>query len=153
MATSPTTVRSLEDGDLDRVNGILDEAFPWTEYDADFAVDASDVADDEAVFVAERAGDVVGFVWVCPRGAFGRSGYVRLLGVAPTAQGSGVGSDLMDAAESFVRDRGIDDVFLLVSEFNDAAREFYVGRGYEHVGTIDGYVQSDVDERLLRKRL
>lgn len=151
--TAPITVRPIAHDELKDVNAVLEETYPWTEYETDFEVEASDFDDDDGLFVAEANEEIVGFVWVMPRGAFGRSGYVRLLAVTEQAQGTGIGSELMDCAESFLRSRSIEDVFLLVSAFNETAIGFYANRGYGTVGTIDEYVEPDTDEIILRKQI
>jgi ribosomal protein S18 acetylase RimI-like enzyme len=56
-------------------------------------------------------------VWFLVRGAFGRSGYVKWLGVAPEARGHGVGRSLLKHAERRIF-RSCADVFLLASDFN-----------------------------------
>ena len=103
------------------------------------------------VFVALCEDVVVGFVWFAQRGAFTRSGYICLLGVRPDRQGHGVGTQLMTFAEKrlFATD---DDIFLLVSSFNERAQRFYHRRGYEKVGVLIDYVRPGIDEFIFRKR-
>jgi ribosomal protein S18 acetylase RimI-like enzyme len=103
------------------------------------------------VYVALVDDAVVGFLWFVRRGAFARSGYVRLLGVSSEWQGRGVGTKLMDFAEAilFTEDR---DVFLLTFAPNEAAQRFYCHRGYEQVGELAGYSDPGVDELVFRKR-
>ncbi|MDR7513025.1 MAG: GNAT family N-acetyltransferase, partial [Armatimonadota bacterium] len=98
-----------------------------------------------------RAGRrVLGFVWFCRTGTFARSGYIRWIAVAPDARGAGVGRRLVAHAERRILAAG-PNVFLLVSEFNTAARAFYRRLGYREVGRIPDYVVPGVAERLLRK--
>ncbi len=87
-----------------------------------------------------------------PRGAFGRSPYLRLIGVRPDCTDLGIGAALLAAVEDQARAIS-NDVFLLVSDFNADAQRFYRRHGYEQIGAIPGYVLPDVTEFLMRKRL
>lgn len=93
----------------------------------------------------------IGLAWVMNRGVFGRSAYLRLLGVHPDHAGTGFGSTLLHAAEahSHAADR---DLLLLVSDFNTAAQRFYQRHGYTQIGTLPGYVLPDVAELIFWKR-
>jgi ribosomal protein S18 acetylase RimI-like enzyme len=105
----------------------------------------------DAVLAAEADGRLRGFAWWSPRGAFGRSPYLRLLVVAPDAVGRGVGSALMEAFEAAAF-AGAADAFLLVTHDNDAAQRFYLRRGYAEVGRLPDYVRPGITEVVLRKR-
>lgn len=92
---------------------------------------------DVVTFVAEEAGDIVGFVQVkieeVPENAFHtklRRGLVNSLGVAASARHCGIGGQLMEAAENWIREKGLSQVLLNVWEFNESAISFYQTRGY-----------------------
>jgi ribosomal protein S18 acetylase RimI-like enzyme len=102
------------------------------------------------IFVAERAGAVLGFVWLVARGAFNRSAYIQLIGIRPEARSGGVGRALMEFAEARAESR---EIFLLVSDFNTDAQKFYARLGYCQVGKIDDYVVQGVSELIFCKRL
>ncbi len=104
------------------------------------------------IAVAEVDGTPAGFIWHVARGAFDRSGYIKLIGVNPETRGKGVGRALMDHAEAECLP-GSSDLFLLVSDFNEAAQAFYRRLGYEQVGAIAGYVAPGITELIFRKRL
>jgi ribosomal protein S18 acetylase RimI-like enzyme len=89
---------------------------------------------------------------VIPRGAFGRSPYLRLIGVRADMAGSGIGARLLDAMEARAAEVA-DDLFLLVSDFNEGAQRFYRRQGYVQIGAIPGYVLPEVSELVFRKRL
>lgn len=93
-----------------------------------------------------------GLAWCLPRGAFGRSTYLRLLGVQSGLHGAGLGAALLDAAEQEAA-RSAGDLMLLVSDFNLSAQRFYQRQGYRKVGAIPGYVLPDVTELIFWKRL
>lgn len=103
-----------------------------------------------ATILVASAPQVMGFIWFVKQGAFQRSGYVMLIGVALSSQKSGVGALLMDAAETemFATSR---DVLLLVSDFNLGAQHFYQRRGYTQIGAIPDYVLPGITEYIYRK--
>lgn len=101
--------------------------------------------------VAERDGQVAGFVWIAVRGAFEHSGYIPLIGVAPGQYGGGVGQALMDYAEDLVFGEA-GELFLLVSDFNEAAQRFYRRRGFVQVGALPDYILPGVSELIYMKR-
>lgn len=72
--------------------------------------------------------------WYRPKGGFDR-GYLRLLAVAETARGRGLGSLLMD----FLEARGLE--FVLAERANAQALRFYARRGFQEVGRLPGFVR------------
>jgi len=111
---------------------------------------ANGLANGATIFIAERVGAVLGFVWLVARGAFNRSAYIQLIGVRPEARAHGVGRALMEFAEAHAPTR---DMFLLVSDFNTDAQKFYARLGYRQVGKLDDYVVQGVSELVLWKPL
>lgn len=104
----------------------------------------------EEVHVAAAGTEVLGLVWFQLRGAFGRSGYLRLLVTDAASQGSGLGGRLLQLAEQLVFAQA-EDMFLMVNSSNEGAQRFYLRHGYHTVGTIGDYVAPGLDELLLRK--
>ena len=102
----------------------------------------------EGLLIAEEAGRVIGFAWFMLRGAFARSGYLRLIGVRAERRNSSAGAALLQAVESAAGD----DLFILVSDFNTDARRFYKRHGYEEVGQLPGYILPGVAELILWRR-
>jgi ribosomal protein S18 acetylase RimI-like enzyme len=89
------------------------------------------------IFVAEQAGMVAGFVIVAVRLAPDAPVYVRrrfaeieVLTVRTSSRRQGIGRALMDRAHQWAADRDIDQVELVVLDFNDDARRFYEELGY-----------------------
>jgi len=94
----------------------------------------SNLADpDGVVFVAERDGEVVGFVGVSERSHFTGEvdTYIGELVVAKVAEGSGIGRALVGAAEDWGRTRGRKRVVVDTGAANAPARQFYAALGYE----------------------
>ena len=61
--------------------------------------------------------------------------YVEFLHVAPSLRGAGVGRELMQAAETWARERRLVGIWLQTLEFQ--ARPFYEKLGFSVFGTID----------------
>lgn len=100
----------------------------------------------------DREGSANALVWCMIGGAFGRSAYLRLLGIQNGYTGRRVGGGLLQEAEHHVRAIQ-QDMFLLVSDFNADAQRFYQRQGYQQVGAIPGYVLPDVTELIFWKSL
>ncbi len=103
------------------------------------------------IYVAEQGREVLGFIWLVERGAFDRSGYVELVGVRPGERRQGVGRALMEFAERRTLAQSV-DLFLLVSDFNVEAQQFYEKLGFRQVGALPDYVVSGVTELVYWKR-
>lgn len=111
------------------------------------------LAQQDTVLVADIGDDTAcGFAWCLPKGAFGRSLYLRLIGVRPDVSRAGIGAALLSAAEQAALSLNT-DLILLVSDFNTDAQRFYQRQGYTQVGAIPGYVLPDVAELIYWKQL
>ncbi|HSS53213.1 MAG TPA: GNAT family N-acetyltransferase [Gaiellales bacterium] len=88
---------------------------------------------DNSAFVAERNGEVVGFVCVGERRHVTGEvdTYIGELVVAKKAEGVGVGRALVSAAEDWGRSRGRRRVVVDTGAANVPARQFYAALGYE----------------------
>ena len=103
------------------------------------------------ILVAEIDHTAVGFVWYVANGAFHRSGYIMLIGVEQSTRSQGVGRALMHQTETLLFEK-VNDIFLLVSDFNTDAQIFYGRLGYEQVGILRDYVIEGIAELIFRKK-
>ncbi len=149
-------ISRLLPGDVEACARIVAGTELWHRYSIDFdralKLFKKALENHEPVFVARSGDEVVGFVWAIPRGMFGRSGYIKLIGVAPSARGKGIGAKLLHHAEQFLA-RFDRDVFLLVSDFNTSAQKFYRREGYVEIGRLPNYAVEGITEVLMWKRL
>lgn len=108
---------------------------------------------DKVFAIYERQRDlVIGFAWVVPQGMFGKSPYLKQIGIHPDYAGLGLGQDLLTHIEQYVAGTSR-DLFLLVSDFNTRAQNFYQNQGYQQIGIVPAYVLPDVNELIYHKRL
>jgi ribosomal protein S18 acetylase RimI-like enzyme len=108
-------------------------------------------------FVAERGGDLVGFVhggrYRDDDAPAPQAGEVYALYVRPTAQGGGAGTALLAAALLALRAGGLAPVLLWVLADNHSARGFYERHGFAldggtHTYEVGGAVLPEVRYRL-----
>jgi CubicO group peptidase (beta-lactamase class C family)/GNAT superfamily N-acetyltransferase len=102
------------------------------------------------LFVADSGDAIAGFVWAEPLGAFSSAPYLRLIAVAESARGSGVGSALLAEFEARTASVGR-DWCLLVSDFNEGAQSFYERHGYRRVGVLPDFAVPGIAEVLMTK--
>lgn len=106
----------------------------------------------EGCAVARRGGRYVGFVmYHVETGMYetdSTRGVVDNLYVVPDARGEGVGSALLDRAESDLREDGADVLAVEALWANEGARRLYERRGYEpHRVTYEQSVESDTHSK------
>ncbi len=82
--------------------------------------------------LAEESASLAGCVYV---ELAGDRGYVGLLGVDPSRQGTGLGRKLMDAAENYLREAGCRAVDLRTISPRTPLLGFYRHLGYSQTGT------------------
>lgn len=97
----------------------------------------------EACFVAELSGEVVGFVWSKWQNAPNIPAFIQeptqIVGdlvVKRALRGRGIGRALLDRAIQWGRARGIKRVQLTVFERNQTAREFYDKLGFRPLSVV-----------------
>ncbi len=118
----------------------------------------------EPIWVAEVAGEAIGFVscgsprdedWKSSRGQVGRlGGEVYAIYVAPDGWRKGAGRALLETATSHLRACGSETLVLWVLEANTNGREFYEAMGWRPDGTrhlldLGGFTVPEVRYRRL----
>ncbi|HEV8189941.1 MAG TPA: GNAT family N-acetyltransferase [Ktedonobacterales bacterium] len=150
MPVNLVTVRLGTVADYPRARAIIAETFAFHQQAAPTFFQKSDsppptlatieelLQDDAgAWFLAEREGEVIGFVTIQLRSpahepylVLERRALVQNLGVLPKWRGQGCGHALMEAAEAWAREHGATRLVLNVWEFNAGALNFYETLGY-----------------------
>lgn len=110
----------------------------------------------EAVFVAEAAGEVIGFQVVDRWSAFDSMAHVAQLGtfLLPHWRGVGLGRTLFRASLDFAREAHYSKFLIQVRAGNAAALSFYRGLGFLECGRLTNQVRIhglDEDEVLLER--
>ena len=121
--------RELQDVDVESVVTLwkrCDLTRPWNDpyKDIQFAREG----ETSTVLVGDVEGRVVASVMV---GHDGHRGVLYYLAVDPAFQKHGFGKAAVNAAESWLRDRGIWKINLMVRSENEKAGRFYERMGYE----------------------
>lgn len=102
-------------------------AFTWRPQNWFRAADFLHIAKDEEIYVAESRGAILGIM------AFFRpQNFIHCLYIDPSAQGFGIGSALIEAADNIAGG----PLALKVDEANTRAREFYDRHGFRPDGEI-----------------
>jgi ribosomal protein S18 acetylase RimI-like enzyme len=99
---------------------------PWNDPEADFQRALNGAT--SSVLGLKHDNELVGSVMV---GYDGHRGWVYYLAVAEDHRHQGLGSELMRAAEGWLRKKGAVKVQLMVRSENESALSFYENAGYE----------------------
>jgi ribosomal protein S18 acetylase RimI-like enzyme len=156
MGSAAVPVRDMHSTDIDGLADWMVTVPLWRRYGLTERKAAASfqraLSRGDLLLVADSGGGSAdGFVWVMPEGAFGRSPYLRLIGVRPGLTGRGLGEVLLRHAEDYAWGLSA-TFFLLVSDFNTDAQRFYERHGYALIGAIPDYVIAGVAELLYWKR-
>jgi len=142
-APAGTTIRSFRDDDLPGVLAVNARAFAAHPEQrrmdrSDFERRAtSDWFDPAGLFIAERGGRVVGFLWTKVDAGVGE---IYVLAVDPDCQGEGLGAALLSRGLDHLAE--VETVELFVEEDNAGALDLYTALGFAEVGRDVLYVST-----------
>ncbi|MEM8878782.1 MAG: GNAT family acetyltransferase [Pseudomonadota bacterium] len=122
------TITEIVDADVAQIISLWEAAGltrPWNDPERDIAF--ARAATDSTVLVGRQNGAITACAMA---GHDGHRGTVYYLGVSPAAQGHGLGRQMMDAVEGWLRARGVWKINLMVREDNTAVAGFYDALGY-----------------------
>lgn len=130
-------IRVATPADAAKITGVINSAFRIAE---EFFIDGNRITQAEvekllgkgAFLVAETGDHLDGCVYVEMRG---ERSYLGLLSVDPDRQQGGLGSQLMNAAESYCREHGSHFMDIVIVSLRDDLPAFYRKRGYVENGT------------------
>ncbi|MGH9532789.1 MAG: GNAT family N-acetyltransferase [Terriglobales bacterium] len=147
---SKLLLRPFHPADLDTLWRIDQECFP-----SGIAYSRAELAhyvkqSGAITVVGEKDGAIAGYVVA---ESHKRQGHIVTIDVLPAARRSGLGSQLMAAAEEHLRAAGCSSVSLETAVDNHGALAFYKRHGYSVVGTIPRYYQGTLDALRMEKLL
>lgn len=142
------TVRVATPADATNITGVINSAFRIAE---EFFVDGNRITQSEvekllekgAFLLAETGDQLNGCVYVELRG---ERSYLGLLSVNPNRQQGGLGSLLMNEAESYCRERGSHFMDIVIVSLREELPPFYRKRGYVENGTTP--FPADVETKI-----
>ena len=126
------TIREITDQDIEPVIALWHASGvsrPWNNPVTDIAFARR--GPHSTILVAKRDDRIVGSVMV---GEDGHRGWVYYVAADPAAQGAGLGRAMMDAAETWLRRRGVWKLQQLVRSDNAPVKDFYLHLGYKDTG-------------------
>lgn len=121
-------ISTSTDGDIDAIVALwtrCDLTRPWNDARADIALARSSA--NAAILVGRAEGKIAAAVMV---GHDGHRGWFYYLAVDPDLRGRGYGRAMTQAAEQWLRARGIVKVMLMVRPDNTKVQGFYTALGY-----------------------
>ena len=132
-----STIRVATSADAAKITSVINSAFRIVE---EFFIDGNRITQAEveklldkgAFLLAETDDQLDGCVYVELRG---EGSYLGLLSVDPGRQQGGLGSLLMNAGESYCRERGSHFMDILIVNLREELPAFYRKRGYVENGT------------------
>lgn len=148
----PTTIRRATLADLDAVAPLFDAYRGFYGQPSDLPrarawLEERMRGDESVVLLAERDGDVTGFVQLYPMYSSVRTTRTWILNdlfVAEHARRSGAARALLDAATAFAREQGAASISLETTRDNAVARALYRSAGWNE-DTTQWYSRSLVD--------
>ncbi len=102
-------------------------------------------------WVADLAGEAVGFL--IARRESHEAAHIVTIDVVEAQRRTGIGRALMEAAESWAAEQGVQILYLETAEDNLVAQRFYRTRGYARVEIVDGYYADGTAAWVMAKRL
>ena len=141
-------VRNATIDDVSKIESIEKELFADEGY-SNAVIESNLSLDNYTTKVIEDNGKVVGYVTVS---RVVDEAELLKIAVSKTYQKSGLGSKLILAIESELKDNNIVSIFLEVKANNVSAIAFYERHGYERISVREKYYK-DTDAYIYRKRL
>jgi len=85
----------------------------------------------ESILVAEQSGQVIGSVYILEDGW---GAFIFRLSVQKAYRNQGIGTELLEASEKILKNKGIKEVSIFVEDSNDDLKGYYTKRSYNSTG-------------------
>jgi ribosomal protein S18 acetylase RimI-like enzyme len=126
------SIRAYVDSDYEAVKRILEEGRLFDAvWDSRGNLRQKMHRNPNSLLVAEVRNRVVGCVYILEDGW---GAFVFRLAVRPALRRQGVGSQLMNAAEKYILQKGIREMALFVDDADEDLKRWYAERGYSATG-------------------
>ena len=137
--TNEISIRNFQDKDIDRIIEYKQESakvsFPGIDIDTELfkkRLLRKVEKDPNLVKIAEKDGDVIGYVFLDKRKAItGPIGYINHVFVTEPYRKSGLGSRLAQEAEDYLKSAGIKRIRVTITKTNTVSINFCKKLGYE----------------------
>ena len=142
-------IREAHEQDIDQMMNIEELCYdhPWPREAFEQEIEQDDVG---YGMVAEDEGLLVGFL----SGMISADEFhLHNIAVHPDFQGKGIGRELIEAVETYCRERNFRRILLEVREDNQVARRLYLGLGFQAAGTRKDFYGPGQDADLYTKQL
>jgi ribosomal-protein-alanine N-acetyltransferase len=144
-------MRRMRWWDLPQVVVLDQQLFPETAWtSAMFWSELAGVPDTRDYLVLGDGADVVGYAGLM---TIAHEATVQTLGVATSAQGTGLGRRLLDALVALAQDRAATQVWLEVREDNVGAQRLYAAAGFDVASMRHDYYGTGRHALIMRRRL
>jgi ribosomal protein S18 acetylase RimI-like enzyme len=105
----------------------------------------------EEIYIAiDTNNNCKGFIWFILDGAFHSFPYLHIIAVKKKSRSHGVGKKLLEFFEDICF-KDYTKLFLVVADFNPAAKRLYERIGYIEVGTVPSLYREGITEHLMMK--
>jgi len=144
-------LREATSKDFSVLANIISTSEAWTCFgiDYDIAMGLFEKMEDK-IYLAEKDGEIVGFVTLRINGVGNIGAYLRMIAVAEKFRGQGIGTQMINYIGE-IASTHIPNVFLICSVENDDAQKFYEKNGFEKIGVMKDLVINGNDEIWYRK--
>jgi ribosomal protein S18 acetylase RimI-like enzyme len=152
MSANVTEIVALSDqGDAETCAKMMADSEPWITLQRGY-LDSLEIFLDSSkeAYICRDNGEIIGFLILEMSCTF--KGYIKSVYVRPEKRGMGIGTSLIKFAEKRIF-RETPNVFLLVSSFNNDARELYRNLGYEEIGELKDFIIKGFSEIFMRKTI
>jgi predicted GNAT superfamily acetyltransferase len=149
---TPVAIRQAEPQDHPRVLAVLDEWWGGRQM-RDMLPKLFFLHFRETSFVAERDGELAGFLVGFRSQSEPADAYVHFVGVGPAERGSGLGRELYERFFAAARVAGRTRVSCVTSPANEASLAFHAAIGFEPGPPQEAYDGPGEDRVVLTRRL
>lgn len=147
-------LKRLDESDISLIAKQLVNISPWNKLNYQlnslelYLKDDNDLLESYKIIDSEN---IVGVV--CLKQPWWKGIYIEIFAIFPNFQKKGIGHKVIEWLQDKAIQENLHNIWLLVSEFNRPAYQFYMKNGFTEVGKLEGLLKEEYSELLLRKRI